>query len=175
MNPCHSFRSLVMFTALATVLAAGSAQAAPQVWSGRTFAFSKASNANPALAANQDRITALVWITRGSTQGIYNAESEGGFTHGLSPAGTEWATGDAVNYASLSFTDWDTWVNSMGGPPGSVGKNACVHLIADDIYIDIVIDSWQAVSGGAFSYHRAVSGATPTAIGTWGALKALYH
>ncbi len=176
MHPRHPFRSLVLLAALGATLVAGAAQAASQVWSGRTYTFSKASNANPALAVNQDRITATTWITRGSLQGIYNAYSETGYTHYLSPMNTQWATGDAVNWAGLSFTDWETWAANYGGPPGTVGVNAVVHLIAEDIYIDVVFDSWQSVSGGAFSYTRAVApAATPTGAGTWGALKALYH
>ena len=171
----HSFRSLLLLAVLAGSVAVGSAQAAPQIWSGRTFAFAKASGANPSLPANQDRITPLIWITRGSTQGIYNAQSEVSFAHFLSPAGTTWATGDAANYASLTFTDWDSWVGVYGGPPATVGVNACVHLVAEDIYVDIVFDSWQSIGGGAFSYHRGVSQATPTEQSTWGAIKALYR
>ena len=116
-----------------------------------------------------------MWLTRGTTQGLYNIKSEASYVHGVSPAGTEWSDGDAVNHGSLSFTNWEAWVGTHGGPPGTVGVNACVHLIADDIYIDIVFDSWEAISGGAFSYHRAVSGATPAEKTTWGAIKALYR
>jgi hypothetical protein len=167
--------SFALPAVLAASLFAGSAQATPQIWSGRTFAFSKAANADPTLAVNQDLITPLVWITRGATQGIYNAQSETAYSHLLSPAGTTWATGDAVDYASLTFTSWEAWAGS--NPPATVGLNAVVHLVAEDIYVDIRFDSWGAgLSGGAFSYHRAVDpGATPTEQGTWGALKALYR
>ena len=148
---------------------------ATQVWSGRTFAFTKAANANPALAANQDRITPLVWLTRASTQGIDNARSETLYGAYLSPYGTEWATGDAVNFGSLTFTDWQTWSNS--NPPSTLAVNACVHLIAEDIYLDIRFDSWGAgvAGGGAFAYHRAVQPATPTLGSTWGRIKSLYR
>jgi hypothetical protein len=176
MNLRHHVRSLVLLTVLGASLAAAAAQAAPQVWSGRTFAFSKAAGANPALAVNQDRIRSNVWITRGSTQGIYNAFSEAGYAHTLSPAGTTWATGDAVNWPSLTFTDWENWAG--GFPPGAVGVNAVVHLVADDIYLDIVFDTWGVGvgGGGAFSYHRAVEPqGTPVEKTTWGAIKSLYR
>jgi hypothetical protein len=165
----------VLLTVLAGSLLAASAQAAPQIWSGRTFAFAKAANANPTLAANQDRITPLVWITRGSTQGIYNINSEAVYSHFLSPAGTTWATGDAVNFGSLTFSDWETWAG--GFPPGAIGVNAVVHLVAEDIYVDIVFDSWGVGTsgGGAFSYHRAVQQSTAIEKTTWGAIKALYR
>src|SRR6266436_4447480 len=62
---------------------------ATEVWMGRTFGFSKAPGANPTLPANQDRISPLVWITRGSTMGIYNIKQEASYVHNLSPKGTE--------------------------------------------------------------------------------------
>src|ERR1035437_9290843 len=106
-------------------------------------------------ATEPDKITANVWITRGGSQGIYNAVTEGGFTHFFSPADTEWADGTTANFASLSYTDWNTWSKNIhGGPPNTVGVNAVVHLITDDIYIDITFTSWGGV-GGAYSYQRA--------------------
>jgi hypothetical protein len=178
MNLRHSISALVLFAAVASPFSgAGVAQAA-QVWSGRTFTFTKAANADPNLAANQDRITSNVWITRGAVQGIYNIKQEAASSGSLgnSPVDTEWATGDAANYASLTF---DTWVGWAGGfPPGTVGVNAVMHLISEDIYIDVRFNSWGsgALGGGAFSYTRAVApGATPTDSPTWGALKALYR
>jgi hypothetical protein len=147
--------------------------AATQVWSGRTLAFSKAAFADPTLATHQDRITPQVWITRGSSQGIYNIHQESAYTHNVSPAGTEWATGDAVNHAALTFRAWEVWAN--GTPPATVGVHAVVHLIAEDIYVDIVFDTWGG-SGGAFSYHRAPDpGLTPSQRDTWGRIKQLFR
>jgi hypothetical protein len=162
---------------LTVVLAAGAANAT-EVWSGRTYVFSKAANANPSLAANQDRIVTNVWITRASTQGIYNAALELGYdsNSGTSPLDTEWADGDAVNHGSLTFLPWVSWANN--NPPSKLGVNACVHLIAENIFIDIRFTSWAAggAGGGAFSYIRAVQPlATPVRPGTWGAIKALYR
>ena len=43
------------------------------VWNGSNITFEKADGANPSDAASQDRITDLVWITRGNAGGqIYN-------------------------------------------------------------------------------------------------------
>src|SRR2546430_11208871 len=78
---------------------------AATVWNGPTISFTKSNYANPLLAENQDRLTANVWITRGSSQGLFNANTESRFTHFLSPAGTEWANGSLENYATLSYTD----------------------------------------------------------------------
>jgi hypothetical protein len=159
-------------------LQAPTAIAAPQVWSGRTYAFSKAAGADPYSAAAEDRITPGVWITRGNTQGLYNIAQEtfSGGPYGASPTGTEWATGNAVDYATLSFDTWAGWAGSF--PPSTVGINAVVHLITEDIYIDIRFDSWGSglAGGGAFSYHRAVAPlVVPTRKSTWGSLKELYR
>jgi hypothetical protein len=148
---------------------------ATEIWSGRTFTFTRAANVDYTLAQNQDRITPLVWITRPGTQGIFNIHSEAGYTQSVSPAGTEWATGDAVNHASLTFKPWQQWCGS--NPPASVGTNAVLHLIAEDIFIDIRFDSWGVMSagGGAFSYTRAVAPPVPVSSTTWARLKNLYH
>jgi len=165
-------RPFALLALVVATLATSGVARATEVWSGRTFAFSKAANADFTLAVNQDRITPNVWITRGNTMGIFNIEQEAAFAMNVSPKDTEWATGDAVNHASLTFKPWQIWANN--NPPATVGVNAVVHLISDDIYLDIVFDSFGA-TGGAFSYHRAVQPATPTAIETWGRIKALYR
>ena len=151
---------------------------ATEVWSGRTFAFSKAAYGDFNSPANQDQITSHVWLTRANTQGLFNYAQElsSGGTLGDSPLDTEWAMGDAADHASLVFQRWVDWAGQL--PTGTIGKYACVHLVSDDIYIDIVFDSWASGSlgGGAFSYHRAVKPtATATSGNTWGRLKALYR
>ncbi|MEO5617204.1 MAG: hypothetical protein ABIS67_05505, partial [Candidatus Eisenbacteria bacterium] len=133
----------------------------------------KPSGGNPTLPANQDRITAMVWITRGNTQGIYNIAQESAYTANLSPKDTEWATGDAVNYASLTFQPWQGW--TANAPQATIGVNAVVHLITDDIYIDIVFDTFAGGGpGGAFSYRRGLPPATPALPTSWGRIKTLY-
>jgi hypothetical protein len=141
----------------AAVVVAGIAGAAQgtMVWSGLDYSFEKANFADWTLPANQDRITDNVWITRADTQGIFNAAVEGGYSDFFSPEDTEWATGAAADYAALTFDNWEDWHGSF--PPGTVGVDAVVHLITDDIYIDIQFTSWTSGGqGGGFSYMRAV-------------------
>ncbi|HSU55070.1 MAG TPA: Ig-like domain-containing protein, partial [Candidatus Dormibacteraeota bacterium] len=103
-----------------------------------------------------DQITPNVGITRGGSAGIYNASQEAGFTHFLSPKDTEWADGTTATYTNLSYTDWNSWAKfDHGGPPSTVGVNAVVHLISDDIYIDITFLSWSV--GGPYSYQRSTA------------------
>ena len=128
-------------------LAAAPLMHAATIWNGPVVSESNATE--------PDQITANVWLTRGGSQGLYNAATETGFTHFLSPDDTEWADGTTANYNSLSYTDWNTWAKTIhGGPPNTVGVNAVVHLISDDIYINITFTSWDSHSGG-YSYQRS--------------------
>ncbi|MCA9294053.1 MAG: hypothetical protein KDA20_09590 [Phycisphaerales bacterium] len=133
-------------------LAAGSN--AQTVYSGYDVAFTKAGFANPSLPANQDAITAGVAITRGSTAGIYNAVVQASYSLG-GPADTEWAFGTTANWSTLTY---DVWVNTVASsPPSSVGQNMVVHLISEDIYLDIRFTAWGVgpSAGGSFSYVRS--------------------
>jgi hypothetical protein len=149
---------LPIFAGLALVACAGAAQAT-QVWSGLDFTFEKANFADWTLPENQDRITDNVWITRADNQGIFNIAQEPGYDgfddQGPSPVDTEWAFGTTDDYQNLSYT---TWAQAHGGfPPGLVGQDMVVHLISDDIYIDIQFTGWQGGGqGGGFSYMRGV-------------------
>src|SRR5580765_7627818 len=147
---------------------------AATVWNGPTISFTKSNYANPLLAQNQDRLTANVWITRGSSQGLFNANTESHFTHYVSPAGTEWANGSLENYATLSYTNWNHWAKGVNpNPYATVGVQAVLHLIPDDIYLSVQFTSWTGGApgggpsyGGGFSYLRSTPVGQPTNI-TW--------
>jgi len=111
---------------------------------------------------NQDRMTSNVWITRGAIQGIFNAAVESSFAHFSSPAGTEWANGTLANYASLTYHDWNSWAKGVNvNPPSTVGVDAVVHLISDDIYVGIKFTFWGG-STGLFAYQRTTPPLPPT-------------
>jgi hypothetical protein len=153
--------------AIATLLHLYPGEAAAQtVWSGYAHSFTKPASTDPNDPENQDRITDNVWVTRASTGGIYNISQET-FYDFSSPADTEWATdlnnpGDtiaATNWANLDFASWiDAYGGSGGGtlPARLIGRNAVVHMISDNIYIDLRFTDWTAGGGGGFSYLRAV-------------------
>jgi len=147
----------------------------PQVWTFDmgTTTFTKADWADWTLPANQDQITDNVHLTRADSKGLFNivTESEYGFE---SPADTEWAflglNGNtdnsaefsAADYASLTFDDWESALEEAPGfelPDGHLGV---LHLISDDIYVDIEFTSWTmgdgqgGTGGGGFSYIRAI-------------------
>jgi hypothetical protein len=137
--------------------------------------FSKPSFADPTLPANQDRITGNVWLTRGTNQGLFNARVETGYVD-ISPADTEWATalmsanaGETIaasNWQDLAFDDWISAYGGMGTgslPANLLANNAVVHLITDDIYLDLRFTSWSG-GGGSFSYQRAAAIPEPTSV-----------
>ena len=132
--------------------------AAATVWSGPIFTFTEPNFADWTQPANQDRLTPEDWITRDTTRGLFNAASESFYTKFSSPADTQWATGTLANYASLTYTDWQDWAGSH--PPSTVGEQAVVHLIADDIYLSVKFDSWGGSAGG-FSYERSTPSIVP--------------
>jgi hypothetical protein len=173
---------IVLGLTLLTTLLHRDSAGAPIVWSGLTTSFSKPAGADPALPASQDRITNNVWVTRGQfAMGLLNAvlECPGGsctYTHNVSPVGTEWATAGmlantgktiaATNWQNLSFTNWEAaYGNHVGGniltPPY---RDAVVHLIADNIYLDLRFTDWAQQGGGAFAYQRATGIPEPTAV-----------
>jgi glucose/arabinose dehydrogenase len=146
----YLFMSLC-FAALCCALSGSAAT----VWNGPTMTFVNLPGSDPSLPANQDRMVPDVYITRGGIQGIYNAALEGGFTHFSSPANTEWSDGALIDYASLTYHDWNTWAKLIHtGPPSTVGVAAVVHLISDDIYLSVTFTSWGG-PGGGFTYVRS--------------------
>jgi hypothetical protein len=133
---------------------------AATVWNGPPTTFTKTAFADATQPENQDRITPNVWITRTNSGGLFNIKTEAIFTGFLSPADTEWAYGQLANYAALAYTNWSGW--SAGFPPGTVGQDAVLHLVSDDVYLSIKFTSWsQAATGGGFSYDRSTPGSGP--------------
>jgi hypothetical protein len=156
LNPGCCFHHTL--TGLATLLAGGvliipSAEGSI-IWDGPTITYTQPAPI-PTQPANQDRLTPNIWLTRASSQGLFNAKTESAFSHHSSPQGTRWASGQLSNYASLTYSDWETW--NGGNPPSMVGQDAVVHLTSEDIYLSIHFTAWGG-SGGGFSYTRS----TPT-------------
>jgi len=113
--------------------------------------FSKADGADPALAENQDRITDNVWITRGNGGGqIFNIKLSQSANKNNSPLDTEWAIGDKDDRNTLTFLPFRDAVN----PQSVVGRNLVVHLITDDIYLNVRFTSWSSGQRGGFAYIR---------------------
>ncbi len=140
---------------IAIVCLAGVVVGAPalgqEVWGGYGVSFAKPDGADWTLEINQDRITENVWITRRDSGGLFNFAAEPQFGPG-SPADTAWAVGTTADLGTLTFEAWRDAV--MMCPPCVVDVAMVVHLITDDIYIDIRMTSWTSTDGGGFSYER---------------------
>jgi hypothetical protein len=162
----------------------GTVAAAPVIWTGPDISFSKASGADPTLAENQDRLTDNVWLTRNNSQGIFNALPTSGdcdgsdcfFNHGLSPAGTLWATSltspgediTASNWSALTFTSWEDSYGASGSLQFNITSHpAVVHLISDDIYLNLTFTAWGSHGAGNFAYTRSTAATSPVPTGDY--------
>jgi hypothetical protein len=137
---------------LLTIILASNFIVAQTTWDGPTMTFTKADNADPTLEANQDRITSNVWLTRVNSGGqIYNAKTEPSSSKSSSPDDTRWAFGTTSNLGSLTFSTF----RGTSKPKNAVGQNMVLHLVSDDIYIDIKFTSWSSAKQGGFTYERS--------------------
>lgn len=166
-------RSAVILAILAGFVSTASAE----VWTGPTMTFAKAGSDNPALPENQDQLTPNVAITRQLSGGLFNAVTESTFTRNISPADTQWAfSGLDGNPADLAFNaeicataegtcQFSNWWNAQGPSTQGlnlVGRPAVVHLLTDDIYLDLVFTEWaDGMSGSAMAYERSTSNGVP--------------
>lgn len=145
---------------IAAVAAGSGVSSAAQVFTGLDLEFSKAAFADHTLAENQDRITDNVWLTRADTMGIFNIavndSFQGSGAGSPSPVGTRWAFGSASDWMSLTF---GTWGDVHGGsPPSLLNEDLVLHLVDDDIYLDVRFIEWGigGGAGGSFTYERSI-------------------
>ncbi|MBC7845002.1 MAG: hypothetical protein H7Y10_00750 [Flavobacterium sp.] len=125
----------------------------PLIWDGPKITFEKISGSDWTLEANQDLLTENVVLTRKNNQGIFNIANESGY-NSLSPSDTEWAMGTTADFSNLYFSNWREAMQWC--PPCQINQDFVIHLITDDIYVDVKILSWDDnMSGGAFSYERS--------------------
>jgi len=147
---------------LAGLLIAAASVHAGTVWNGPTIAFTHSA----ATGDLSDQWTPGVIITRATTgDGLYNSATEGGATGGVSPADTKWAIGTLAN-TNLAYGACP--LESGERPPNDVNKTYVVHLINEDIYLQLTLTAWGGQGGNgdkSFSYTRstpAVVAPTPT-------------
>jgi len=131
------------------------------IYDGPRITFTKADGADFTQPIHQDRITDNVWITRGNQMGLYNIRLENEVSEFTSPEDTEWAEGTLDELESLSFTNFKTAAGGQGLTRSLPGKSFVVHLISEDIYLELMFLSWsrggQGGEGG-FSYERTTPG-----------------
>jgi hypothetical protein len=141
---------------------------AQTVWSGFTKSFTRPSFSDGGQPENQDTLTSNVTFARHSSQGLFNAAVEDSYTRHTSPQGTRWASNyiedndgleiAATNWEALTFKTWleaYTFPFSRELPQSITSRNAVVHLIEDDIYLDIQFTYWGGSDDAGFTYMRA--------------------
>ncbi len=170
------FRYFALSLACLALLGA-SAASATEVWAGLTHFFEKNSYADITLPENQDLLTDNVIFVRGDMEGLFNiAQEPVADNWGIgSPMDTEWASGSIADYATLNYQTWVSWLNGWAGDY-IVGNPGVVHLISDDIYVEILFSRWdngESLPGGGYAYTRG-EGTTPTTPIAISQVKALY-
>ncbi len=134
----------------------------PIIWNATPITFQKLNYANYQLPQNQDHLTNNVIITRANNQGFFNiaAESSSGGNSSNSPVDTEWALGSLADVANLNFQSWGDNIN--WNPLDQINNTYVVHLITDNIYLELTVLSWTSNSGGGgFSYTRTSTSCSP--------------
>ncbi|MEC7985010.1 MAG: hypothetical protein VX278_07595 [Myxococcota bacterium] len=125
------------------------------IWSGDSITFTKQNFADHTDPANQDVLTNRVVLTRTDRGSLINVVIEESASS-TSPEGTEWSIGSTDEIEQLFFTPLKEAVNN--NMSGLAGKSLVLHLLEDDIYIDVTFLSWTAGgAGGGFSYERSTS------------------
>jgi len=143
--------------AFALIAAVTPCAPAATVWNGPLIIYSQPSP-DPTQAANQDRLTARVWLTRAKRLPMFNAKVESAYNYTTAPTDTEWAYGTLANYASLTYQPWAIWVGGGGAggtPLNMVNKDVVLHLISDDIYLSIKFSFWASGGAGGYTYQRS--------------------
>lgn len=138
------------------------------LWTGPMISFSKGDYVDWTLPQNQDSISPNVCITRADKGGIFNIKLESEFDRDsrTSPTDTEWANGSITDgIQNLEFTSWFNSI--LGSTQEEVGVKKVMHLISEDIYIDLVITEWTPGGGGSgtgfgggFTYMRSTKPTT---------------
>lgn len=124
-------------------------------FTGAPVMFTKSNYVESSQARGHDRITPKVWLSRNSSEGIFNAFLESEWNDDA-PADTEWAFGKS---ADLSPEDYSTWLDAIDyNPQDMIGNVLSMHAITEDRYFDITFSSFPTNNTGGFSYTRIEHG-----------------
>ncbi|WP_339837883.1 thrombospondin type 3 repeat-containing protein [uncultured Maribacter sp.] len=131
----------------------------PFIWDGPKLIVEKISNTDWTEAENQDFLTDNVILTRDDNKSLFNIAKEASYDemNHQSPLDTEWAHGTTADLGTLNFSPWAYDMSFIEWcPPCFENREFVLHLISDDIYIDVKILSWEEeFRGGGFSYERS--------------------
>lgn len=128
-------------------------------WTGTNYNFT-----NPGNGAT-DVLTSIVWLTRSPASGtgsggLYNAANQPSpFIGAPPPAGTEWGIGTLAGYmANTNSVFFGSCPLEQGEkPPTDVGDTFVVHLVTNNIYLQLTLTAWGGAGGvglKSLSYTR---------------------
>jgi hypothetical protein len=104
----------------------------------------------------EDCITPSVCLTRSIQWPLYNSVDQTPHWNS-NPSNTEWYVGSCQHRFERA-DDFGPFVGDYGGPLGNMleGNPYCLHIIAEDLYYDILLTSWTwQAQGGGFTYIRS--------------------
>lgn len=134
------------------------AQVTGTIWNGTNMGFSHPEG-GPA-----DQILTNVTITRGGGGGLYNSALETGPSVG-SPKGTQWALGTLAQYTNGTALSFGNCPLEAGmRPPNDVGKTYVVHLITNNIYLQLTLTNWGGMGGSGTTSFGYIRSTPPAAI-----------
>jgi hypothetical protein len=123
----------------------------PVIWNSGNYTFEKT------YPGHADEITSHTHITRLDFGFIFNAVYQsgpsGGGTGCLPVSNIEWALGDVNDWASLTFVDYVP-IPDCASAPNIVNLPLVMHLIQENIYLQVTFSYWQQGGGGNFTYTR---------------------
>lgn len=124
----------------------------PTLWEGASLTFAKADGADHTDLANQDKLTDRVILTRADQGQIFNIAVNAAADQATSPVGTRWAFGTISDgIETLSFMSF----RANGQPKDFPNTPMVLHLIEDNIYVDVTFTSWSQNKNGGFAYVRS--------------------
>jgi hypothetical protein len=117
-----------------------------------------------------DPVSSTVSLSRGNGGGLCNRLTDncaprwqGGVSN---PSGTEWAVGTCD--AATSYGDFLSTICGWRCGNNVLNKDLCMHLLDDDVYIDVFFTNWGRSYSNYFTYYRTTpgKGLVSNAVGT---------
>lgn len=147
-------KKLAMYFAIVVAMSFATLNANAQIiWDQGSLTFTKTT------PGQSDNISGYTHLTRGSNGPLYNAVYESSQVYGscsYNPTNTEWAYGNISDWNTLTYQDLFCLNNRY--PPSMVNRPMVVHLIQENIYLQLTFTYWQATGGGNFTYTRTTTG-----------------
>ncbi|MEZ5047641.1 MAG: hypothetical protein R2831_11695 [Chitinophagaceae bacterium] len=121
------------------------------IWDSGSLTFVRTS------ASQQDCIVPSTCLARQNTGVIYNAVDQtggGGQGCNFTPSNTEWAYGEISDWNTLMYAPLYQTISCA--PPSMVNNPMVLHLINEDIYLQVTFTYWAMMAGGGgdFTYTR---------------------